>query len=712
MSTATAIADTPRKADDFRLMRILHWLLSGPITLSNAIGTIWILALMLMIVADILGRKFFGTPVRGVVLIVSHSIVGIIFLQLASSLEVGRVTRTSVFVGRLLKTRPFAGAFYQFVFHGLGAIVLAEIAYWTWPKFVKAWNTGEWEGAATDVMLPLWPLKAIIVFGASATALQFVRLAVRDIAVLVTGIPQDENAPKDAPKGWGAILAMMLGILVVVMLALNAKGLTNLQIGMISVGAMLMLIYSGMHIAVALLLLSIGGSAVIFDGNVILAMKQMAGVTNTAVGNFTFGVVPLFVLTGLLVSAADFGREAFEVAEWIFGRVVGGLGVATVAANAVFAAITGVSLASAAVFTRVAVPPMVERGFTTKFAVGTVAGSSVLGMLIPPSLLLIIYGIVTEASVGKLFLAAIIPGIVLATAFGLMIIFLAKVMPKFVGVETPEHKRNRLEAEKDGNVDPMTKTGIEFFAGWPLHMTVQPNGGVKFLGGVIKLVPIILLMLIVLGGIYGGYFSPTEAGAAGAFAALVIALIKRRLTWKSFWDVMLQTGHIATGVLFLITASMFYAQFLARSGLPDFVMGFVTNSGFGLIGLILAYMVVLLILGMILDPISIVLITVPMIFPAVEAAGGSLIWFGIVTIIAVEAGLLTPPLGLTVFVVQGIMGDEHVSVPDVFKGSFPFVITMVLVLLLLISQECMSLVLLEREGAACRDILSGWFGRG
>jgi TRAP-type C4-dicarboxylate transport system permease large subunit/TRAP-type mannitol/chloroaromatic compound transport system permease small subunit len=700
----------PHTADNLGLMRLLTKIYSGPITVSNAIGTVWIFALMLMIVADILGRKFFGTPVRGVVLIVSHSIVGIIFLQMASSLEVGRITRTSVLVGRLLKTRPFAGAVYQFLFHSLGAAVMAEIAYWTWPKLVSAWETGEWEGAATDVMLPLWPLKAIIVFGATTTSLQFIRLAVRDLSVLVTGVPQDESAAKDAPKGWGAIIIMGLGILVVLMLAINSDGLSNLQIGMISVGAMLLLIYSGMHIAIALILLSIGGMSVIFDGNVTLAFRQMAGVTNTALNNYTFGVVPLFVLTGLLVSAAEFGREAFEVAEWIFGRIVGGLGVATVAANAVFAAITGVSLASAAVFTRVAVPPMVERGFTTKFAVGTVAGSSVLGMLIPPSLLLIVYGIVTEASVGKLFLAAIIPGIVLATAFAVMIIVLSKLMPNFVGVESPERKRQRLEAEKDGNLDQMTKTGVEFFAGRPFKMDVAPSGTVRFLGGIIKLIPILALMLIVLGGIYGGFFSPTEAGAAGAFAALVIALIKRRLTWRLFWDVMLQTGHIATGVLFLIMASMFYAQMLALSSLPATIMGFVMGSDFGLLGLILAYMVVLLILGMILDPISIVLITVPMIYPAVEQGGGSLIWFGIITIIAVEAGLLTPPLGLTVFVVQGIMGDDKITVPDVFKGSFPFVITMILVLIFLISQECASLVLLEREGAGCREAFSGWFG--
>ncbi len=178
----------------------------------------------------------------------------------------------------------------------------------------------------------------------------------------------------------------------------------------------------------------------------------------------------------------------------------------------------------------------------------------------------------------------------------------------------------------------------------------------------------------------------------GPFAALVLALVKRRLNWSMFWDVMLQTGHISTGILFLIMASKFYAQMLALSGLPAEVMGFVVGAELGFTGVIIGYMVVLLILGMILDPISILLITLPMILPVIVALDGDLVWFGIVTIIAVEAGLLTPPLGLTVFVVQGMMGDEKVTVNDVFKGTFPFVVVMVLVLALLIAAPQLSLV--------------------
>lgn len=642
-------------------------LYASAMSFKNAVGTVWIFGLMLLIVTDVLGRWLFSTPVRGVPMMVSHSIVGIIFLQLASTLEAGRITRSSVFIGKLLKGNPFAAHIYQFLFHALGVVVLGAIAWGTYPLLASAWATGEFVGNESDVSFVIWPLKAVIVLGAGATAIQFGILAARDLRVLVSGDPLDPAAPRAEPRGWTSLIPLGLGIIAVVGLGVFAGNLSRIEIGLVSVAAMLFLVYSGMHIAIALVLLSFGGMWMML-GTADFPMKFLAQTSNVAVAEYIFGVVPLFVLTGLLVNGAQFGREAFEVAEWIFGRMKGGLGIATVAANAVFAAITGVSLASAAVFTRVAVPPMEEAGYTPKFAVGIVAGSSVLGMLIPPSLLLIIFGIIAEVSVGKLFLAAIVPGLILATVFSIAIVLLTIFAPRFVGTETEEEKAARLQGQDEH------------------YMNVRLAAT--------KMLPILILMVIVLGGIYGGVFSPTEAGAAGAFGALVIALAKRRLTWRMFWDIMLQTGHISTGVLFLIIASKFYAKMLTFSGVPFEVMGFVTGADLGLTGVVVGYMVVLLILGMILDPISILLITLPMVLPIVSSMGGDLIWFGIITIIATEAGLLTPPLGLTVFVVQGILGDDKVSVTDVFKGSFPFVVSMVLVLILLISVPWLSLVFL------------------
>ena len=203
-------------------------------------------------------------------------------------------------------------------------------------------------------------------------------------------------------------------------------------IGLVSVAIMLVLIYAGMHVGIALSLLSFVGVWMI-RGDATVAANLLALAASDAISDYVFGVVPLFVLMGLLVAVADIGKDSFEVANQIFRRVRGGLGIATVAANAVFAAITGISIASAAVFTKVAVPEMLRHGYSARFAVGVVAGSSVLGMLIPPSLLLILYGVLTEKSVGDLFVAGIIPGIVLAIAYSLGILLMGRFTPGFVG---------------------------------------------------------------------------------------------------------------------------------------------------------------------------------------------------------------------------------------------------------------------------------------
>ncbi|CAN0577213.1 unnamed protein product, partial [Laminaria digitata] len=219
--------------------------------------------------------------------------------------------------------------------------------------------------------------------------------------------------------------------MVIVYLATTIE-LTNGQIGALSILSMLILIYAGMPIGVALIVLGFVGIW-FMRGNTIVAERMLALAAAEYMRNYFFGVVPLFVLMGLLVAASDIGKETFQVARWALRKVSGGLGIATVAANAVFAAITGSSIASAAVFTRVATPEMMAQGYTPRFAVGVVAGSSVLGMLIPPSLLFIVYGFLAEQSVGILFIAAIVPGIILALAFSLLILAMAKWRPEMIG---------------------------------------------------------------------------------------------------------------------------------------------------------------------------------------------------------------------------------------------------------------------------------------
>lgn len=430
--------------------------------------------------------------------------------------------------------------------------------------------------------------------------------------------------------------------------------MSSIEIGVISIVMILVLIYAGMYVPVVLALVSFLGVWAI-KGNVMIAIKLLTLAASDSVANYIFGVIPLFVLMGLLVGAADMGTETFTVANQLFRRVKAGLGIATVAANAVFAAITGISIASAAIFTRVAVPEMLRYGYRPRFAVGVVAGSSILGMLIPPSLLLIVYAVLTEQSVGDMFLAAVIPGIVLSLAFCAAIMLMARFAPGYVGGETG--------ADPEVDADAL--------------MSVPEMIG--------KLAPIGLLVFMVIGGIYGGVFTPTEAGAAGALGALLIAIAKRKLDLAAFWRVLIETGHITASICFLVIAASMYSRMLGLSGIASELGGFVETAAFGLYGVLAVYVLLLLVLGTVLDATSIILIMVPLFLPMLAPFGVDLVWFGIITVIAVEIGLLTPPLGIAAYVIKSTLDTDKISLYDIFAGAFPFAVIMLLMVILIIA---------------------------
>jgi tripartite ATP-independent transporter DctM subunit len=423
------------------------------------------------------------------------------------------------------------------------------------------------------------------------------------------------------------------------------------------------LIYGGLYIPVALGLVSFIGVWII-RGNVDVPISLLALAAADSVSHYIFAVVPLFALMGLLVSQAGLGRDVYEVANAVFRRLRGGLGIATVAANAVFAAVTGSSIAWASFFTRVSVPEMRRFGYTARFTVGVVAGSSVLGMLIPPSVMLILYAIIAEQSVGDMFIAGVVPGIVLAVAYSLAIIAMAYLVPRFVG-------------GPDGSQDAL-----------------EDQDALSLWQALVKLGPIALLIVVVLGGIYGGVFTPTEAGAAGALFALGIALAKGRLTWSGLWRVLVDTGHITASILLLIIAASMYSRMLGVAALPTALGAWISDLDMGLYGLMAIYVVILIMLGTLLDTASIILILVPLFLPVVEVFEVSLVWFGIVTVLGAEIGLLTPPLGISCFVIKSTIDDDSITLLDIFAGAFPFAVIMLLVLLLVIAFPLLSLMLI------------------
>jgi C4-dicarboxylate transporter, DctM subunit len=432
--------------------------------------------------------------------------------------------------------------------------------------------------------------------------------------------------------------------------------MTPIEIGLISVVAIVFLIYAGVYIPVALGTVSLISIWLMRD-NFTLALNLLKVAVGDSAMVYSFATIPLFTFMGLIVSKAGLGRDIYEVMTMRFRKVKGGIGMATVGANAVFAAVTGSSIASASVFTKVSVPQMIAQEYNPRFAVGVVAGSSVLGMIIPPSAMLIIYSFVAEQSVGDMFLAGVIPGI--AIAYVAAIWFMGRFTPDFVG--------GRVVADTEW----MSKREIAS-----------------------KTLPTLGLITIVLGGIYTGWMTAVEAGATGSFVALIIALVRRSMSLRGFWEALLETGHITAAILFLITAASIYSRMLGLAGLPNQLQDLLAGNAASFWTVMLLYVLLMIFLGTILDTASIILIVVPLFLPLVEAMDMSLIWFGIITVVGAEIGLLTPPLGISCFVIKSTLNDDTITLKDVFMGALPFAFVMLIVLFILIEFPILSLALL------------------
>lgn len=421
-------------------------------------------------------------------------------------------------------------------------------------------------------------------------------------------------------------------------------------VSLASVAGILVLVYAGMQVAIALALVS-GVALWVFTGNPMLPLHLAVQASKDGIASYSFGVVPLFILMGAFVGEADLGRDAFRVANMMMGRFRGGLGIATVLANAVFAAITGISIASAAIFSRIAVPEMLRFGYSPRFATGVVAGSSILGMLMPPSVLLIVYAIVAQQSVAAMFRAAIVPALILTAMYAIVIVAMARFWPDKV-------------QPRAGSVPPTEKFSL------PLALRLSS--------------PITALVLMVLGGIYGGVFTPTEAGAAGAALAFLIWMGKGGMTLSAVWRTLIDSGRLTASILFLIICATMYSRLLGVTGLPFMLSQWIESVDLSFAVLMLIYCVLMILLGMILDSTSTMLILIPIFLPAVQTFGADPVWFGVLTVLGAEIGLLTPPLGISVFVVKNALPDGSISLREIFKGAFPFAAIMASLLVLMI----------------------------
>lgn len=382
------------------------------------------------------------------------------------------------------------------------------------------------------------------------------------------------------------------------------------------------------------------------------ALASTAQVVHETGFAYTLSVIPLFILMGNFVARAGLAHELFQAAYAFIGHVRGGLAHATIAACAGFGAICGSSIATAATMSKVAYPSMRKLGYSDSLSTGVMAAGGTLGIMIPPSTIMVIYGIVTQTNIGHLFAAGVIPGLLTAA----MLMLTVMVMTS----RDPEH----------------APPGERF--SWPERWRA-----LRGIWGVV------VLVIVVLGGIYGGFFTATEGAGFGAFGAFLFALLRRRLTWRVLFEVLVESARTTAMLFTLLIAATLFANFVNFTTLPMDLKDGIEHLGLSPTLVIVAMMAIYVLLGTVMEELTMVLLTIPLFFPIVTGLGFDPVWFGVLIVMIVQIGLISPPVGMNLFVLNALL--PNVGLGQIFRGCWPLVLTMVLVLGLLIAFPQLSL---------------------
>jgi C4-dicarboxylate transporter, DctM subunit len=429
-----------------------------------------------------------------------------------------------------------------------------------------------------------------------------------------------------------------------------------LVIGIIGVVAFVILLLLGVHIGVALATTGLVGLSVLFGFYPALTLTTI-GIYHK-VANWALITAPLFIMMGLLASGGGIAERIYESLVLWFGKFRSGLGIATTVGCAAFGAVCGSSMVTASLFAKISAPEMRRQGYDKKLAYGICASAGTIGMLIPPSILAVIYALFSGESVGKLLIAGIVPGLLLTIAFSVTIVFLSKVKPHLIGMTKPVQATWKQKASSLRNF-------------WP----------------------IVLVAITVFGGIFGGVFSPTEASAVAAFLlALVLLITKARSSFRILSDTLLQTATMSAMIFLIIAGALIFARFLAVSGVSAWVLNTVINLQLDIVPFMILVVLFHIFLGCLLDSVSMVTITVPILTPVVNELGIDPIWYAMVVILAMHVGLITPPVGLNVFGAKAV-AEGDVSIEDIFAGVVPFFVSMLVVLAIVIAFPSLSTIL-------------------
>ncbi|MCR4268361.1 TRAP transporter large permease [Nitratireductor sp. ZSWI3] len=437
--------------------------------------------------------------------------------------------------------------------------------------------------------------------------------------------------------------------------------MTNFELGLWSFPLLLLLIFLRLPIGLAMLLCGLGGSWLIF-GSVMPVLAKLKNETYSTFSAYSLTIVPLFLLMGQFAALGGMSRALFKAAETWMGHRRGGVAMAAVGACAGFGAICGSSLATAATMSQVALPELRRYGYSGALATGTLAAGGTLGILIPPSVILVIYAILTEQNIAKLFVAAFIPGILAAAGYMIAISVYVRLWPESAGQRERAPYPERLRA-------------------------------------LIDVWPVLVVFLAVVGGIYLGVFTPTEGAAVGAAGTGIIALVNGGLTRETFVQSVLATATATAMIFFIVLGAGFYNSFLALAQVPQQMAAFVSEQGYNPWMVLTLILVLYLVFGCVMDSLSMILLTIPIFFPIVTVLDFGLgaeefaIWFGILVLIVVEVGLITPPVGMNLFVLNSMAKDTPIAAT--YRGVTPFILSDIIRVVLLTVFPAISLVMLR-----------------
>jgi tripartite ATP-independent transporter DctM subunit len=377
------------------------------------------------------------------------------------------------------------------------------------------------------------------------------------------------------------------------------------------------------------------------------AAAAMIGQTTYETGlAYTLSVIPLFILMGNFVVRARMSEELYHAAYTFLGHRRGGLAMSTIIASAAFGSICGSSIATAATFAKVAYPSMRRFGYKESLAAGAIAAGGTLGILIPPSVIMVIYGIMTESNIGKVFVAGILPGIVATILLCLAVLWITWRDPLAGPPGEPSPWRERLAALK-------------------------------------RVWPVALLFVLVIGGIYGGVFTATEGAGIGAGGAFVFALARRALDWRVLADVLIESARTTSMLFMILIGALIFANFINYTTMPADLKGFVTRFEVHPIAVVVAICAIYVVLGTAMEELSMILLTVPLFFPVVTGLGFDPLWFGIIVVIVVQIGLISPPVGMNIFVVKSLL--RHLTIGTVFRGVTPFTVAQIVLLAIVVA---------------------------